>query len=141
MSMGDADAKFPGQHGSGLPPSPSRENPGQVYPQSDPKAAPAETIPGTGGERQPATSGVLGNPYVLEESFSRLDHALTDVISKFQREERSVGAAPNEDALLRKFSNWRDELTQIRHGQRGVAGRESNADAARKQEEGGLFTD
>ena len=25
-----ADAKFPGQHGAGLPPSPSRENPGQV---------------------------------------------------------------------------------------------------------------
>ena len=25
-----ADAKFPGQHGTGLPPSPSRENPGQV---------------------------------------------------------------------------------------------------------------
>lgn len=50
-----ADAKFPGQHGGGLPPSPSRENPGQVrmhvqndsqhslmgseqvFPQSDPK--------------------------------------------------------------------------------------------------------
>ena len=78
---------------------------------------------------------------MLEESFSRLDHALTDVISKIQREEKSVGAASNEDALLRKFAGWRDELTQIRHGQRGVAGRGSNADAARTQGEGGLFVD
>ena len=78
---------------------------------------------------------------MLEESFSRLDHALTDVISKIQREEKSVGAASNEDALLRKLSGWRDELTQIRHGQKGVVGRGSNADATRTQEEGGLFAD
>ncbi|RDX47592.1 hypothetical protein OH76DRAFT_1484513 [Lentinus brumalis] len=115
MSMGDADAKFP--------------------------AAPAETVPGTGGGHQTPTGGLLGNPYVLEESFSRLDHALTEIISKIQGEGKSVGADSNEDALVRKFLSWRDELTQIRHGQKGVAGKGSDAHAASKQQEGGLFTD
>ncbi|KZP01576.1 hypothetical protein CALVIDRAFT_559387 [Calocera viscosa TUFC12733] len=41
MSLGDADAKFPGQGGDGLPPPKTAENPGQVYPKSDPQAAPA----------------------------------------------------------------------------------------------------
>ncbi|GJE92946.1 hypothetical protein PsYK624_091050 [Phanerochaete sordida] len=49
MSMGDADAKFPNQSSGAIPPSPSRENPGAVYPKSDPKAAPSESVPGTGG--------------------------------------------------------------------------------------------
>ena len=80
---------------------------------------------------------MLGNPYVLEESFSRLDHALTDVISKIQREEKSVGAAPNEDALLRKFAGWRAEL-----GGLGGAGRASSpAAGAASAETGGMFTD
>ena len=102
-------------------------------------AAPRESVPGTGGSREPNTTEVLGNPYVLDESFSRLDHALTDVISKIQREEKSVGAASNEDALLRKLSGWRDELTQIRSGQRGAGG--SGGSSVVNQKEGGLFAD
>ncbi|KAB5594445.1 hypothetical protein CTheo_2076 [Ceratobasidium theobromae] len=35
-SLGEADAKFPSASKHGIPPSPSRENPGQVYPKSDP---------------------------------------------------------------------------------------------------------
>ncbi|KAI0369244.1 hypothetical protein BV20DRAFT_1122150 [Pilatotrama ljubarskyi] len=141
MSMGDVDSKFPGQRSAAIPPSPSRENPGQVYPQSDPQAAPPESIPGTGGEREPRADEVLGNPYVLDAAFSKLDDALTEVISKIQKEERSVGAAANEDALLQKFKSWRDELTQIRSGRKRVRGAERNADAAAKQEDGGLFAD
>ncbi|KAI8990424.1 hypothetical protein BD414DRAFT_437951 [Trametes punicea] len=141
MSMGDVDSKFPGQRSTAIPPSPSRENPGQVYPQSDPHAAPPESVPGTGGERNPHPSEILGNPYVLDDSLSRLETALTEVISTIRSEERSVGAASDEDALLRKFERWRDELTQIRKGRRLVGGVERSADAAAKQREGGLFAD
>ncbi|EJU03666.1 hypothetical protein DACRYDRAFT_105828 [Dacryopinax primogenitus] len=43
MSLGEADAKFPGQGGNGLPPPKTAENPGQVYPKSDPQIAPSST--------------------------------------------------------------------------------------------------
>ncbi|KZP01575.1 hypothetical protein CALVIDRAFT_532349 [Calocera viscosa TUFC12733] len=36
MSLWEADAKFPGQKGDGLPPKKTPENPGQVYPKSSP---------------------------------------------------------------------------------------------------------
>ncbi|KAL1938919.1 hypothetical protein VTO73DRAFT_11072 [Trametes versicolor] len=68
--MGDADAKFPGQHGAGLPPSPSRENPGQVFPQSDPKAASTDSVPGTGRDVQIRTGKVFKKetePSVVKE--------------------------------------------------------------------------
>ncbi|KAI0659658.1 hypothetical protein C8Q70DRAFT_124284 [Cubamyces menziesii] len=141
MSMGDADAKFPGQRSPAIPPSPSRENPGQVYPQSDPRPAPPQSVPGTGGEQQPRPNEVLGSPFVLDDAFSRLDAALNNVISKVENEERSVGAASNEDALLLKFKSWRDELTQIRSGRKGVGANGGDSDAAAQQSEGGLFAD
>jgi len=38
-SLGEADAKFPGQENqNAIPPSPTRENPGAVYPKSSPEA-------------------------------------------------------------------------------------------------------
>ncbi|KAI0651214.1 hypothetical protein C8Q79DRAFT_1004517 [Trametes meyenii] len=153
MSMGDApsmmvvlavDAKFPGQR-TGIPPSPTRENPGQVFPQSDPKgeSAPAESVPGTGGGRSPPAEEALGNPYVLEDAFSKLDGALTEVISKIRREERSVGAATNGDELLRKFEDWQSQLTQLRGGGRSWRSTAERATdtAAGDQQESGLFVD
>ncbi|OSC99991.1 hypothetical protein PYCCODRAFT_1372024, partial [Trametes coccinea BRFM310] len=130
-----ADAKFPGQRNVAIPPSPSRENPGQV-------SAPPESVPGTGGEREPRSNDILGNPYVLEDGFSKLDSALVEIIASIQREERSVGAAPSEDALLQKFTRWRAELTEIRRGRKSVGGVGSNGgDAAAEEQDGGLFTD
>ncbi|KAI0670228.1 hypothetical protein C8Q78DRAFT_1079211 [Trametes maxima] len=141
MSMGDADAKFPGQR-TGIPPSPTRENPGQVFPQSDPQPAPAESVPGTGGSRSPPAEEALGNPYVLEDAFSKLDRALTEVISKIRGEERSVGSAANGDGLLRKFEGWQYELTQLRSGGRSWRGTTERAtDTATGDQEGGLFVD
>ncbi|KZT59484.1 hypothetical protein CALCODRAFT_516089 [Calocera cornea HHB12733] len=91
MSLGDADAKFPGQSGEGLPPAKTRENPGQVYPKSDPQSAPSSehydrplpaeeheqgkppfpeptkttaAVPGTGGPAGPA--GMAGKDAVEE---------------------------------------------------------------------------
>ncbi|KAI1789671.1 hypothetical protein LXA43DRAFT_1096091 [Ganoderma leucocontextum] len=144
MSLGDDDARFPGHRSTGLPPSPSRENPGQVFPKSDPEAAPAHSVPGMGAEREPhGLLHALGNPYVLEESFTKLDDALTAVITAIQGEERSVGVAASAEALVHKFSGWRDDLTQIRtgHGQRGVGAARGDAGEPLEQQEGGLFTD
>ncbi|OSC99994.1 hypothetical protein PYCCODRAFT_1437741 [Trametes coccinea BRFM310] len=141
MSMGDSDSKFPGQRNAAIPPSPSRENPGQVYPQSDPQPAPPESVPGTGSERNPRPNDILGNPYVLEDAFSKLDSALVEIIANIRREERSVGAAPSEDALLQKFTRWRAELTEIRRGRKSVGGVGNGGDAAVEQQDGGIFTD
>ncbi|TBU31337.1 hypothetical protein BD311DRAFT_863555 [Dichomitus squalens] len=143
MSLADADAKFPanGVQPSGIPPSPSRENPGQVFPKSDPKAAPPASVPGTGGGHEPSAAEALGNPYVLEEAFSKLDHALTELITKIQGEERRVGAGTSGEALVRKFTGWRDELTQIRRGQGGATGTRRDANESARRKEGGLFAD
>ncbi|CDO76771.1 hypothetical protein BN946_scf185028.g22 [Trametes cinnabarina] len=141
MSMGDSDSKFPGQRSPAIPPSPTRENPGQVYPQSDPQPAAPESIPGTGGEGNLRTDELLGNPYVLEDAFSKLDSALSEVISRIQTEERSVGNASNGDTLLQKFTRWRDELTEIRRGRKSVGSAGRGGDALAQQQEGGLFTD
>lgn len=80
---------------------------------------------------------------MLRESFTKLDHALTSVITVIQGEERSVGAAANADALVRKFSSWRDELTQIRagHGHRGARAAQGKAFEEPEQQEGGIFAD
>ncbi|THH30309.1 hypothetical protein EUX98_g3877 [Antrodiella citrinella] len=123
MSLGDADAKFPDSTAHGLPPSPSRENPGQVFPKSDPKAAPAGAIPGTGGDHEP--SSFMGNPFALQGVYNKLDSALDGVISALE---------------VRKFKGWKSELDAMRRsGQtRGHALPEGDRGA---QQEGGMFTD
>ncbi|KAH8084893.1 hypothetical protein BXZ70DRAFT_1011949 [Cristinia sonorae] len=138
MSLGDADAKFPHSTANGLPPSPSRENPGQVFPKSDPKAAPAESVPGTGGENEP--SSLMSNPFALQSVFGKLDDALGGVISALESEEKSAGSSANEDATVAKFKQWKTELDQIsRSGQ--VAQQPRAEDNSIVQQEGGLFTD
>ncbi|KAH9943755.1 hypothetical protein B0H21DRAFT_477609 [Amylocystis lapponica] len=138
MSLGGADAKFPGQGGTAIPPSPSRENPGQVYPKSDPKAAPSETVPGTGGEHEPRPMNTLGNPYVLNGALEALDRSLGDLISTIQREETSVGSSNDSEALLRKFELWRQEVMDLRAGRTSV---DKKAGAGPTSQGGGLFSD
>ncbi|OCH90844.1 hypothetical protein OBBRIDRAFT_776184 [Obba rivulosa] len=144
MSLGDADAKFSSneqyisKQTPDIPPSPSRENPGQVYPKSDPRAAPHESIPGTGGEHEPGLNNAMGNPYALESIFDDLDHSLTNVIAALQHEESSVGASTDEDVLLQKFKGWREELLKIRTGTKKHW---PTQNASPTQEGGGLFTD
>ncbi|KAI0339065.1 hypothetical protein BDW22DRAFT_1431980 [Trametopsis cervina] len=135
MSLGGADAKFPDQTSNAIPPSPTRENPGQVYPKSDPQAAPSESVPGTGGEQQPQS--VVGNPFSLHGSFSKLDSALNEIISALEGEESSVGSSANENVLISKFKSWREELKALRGGAQGFGGSE----APGTPQEGGLFTD
>jgi len=137
MSMGEADAKFPGQSSPAIAPSPTRENPGQVYPKSDPKAAPTESVPGTGGEHNPTAKNVLGNPYAFQGALRKLDSSLTDVISTIESEESSVGASEEVETLVAKFKGWREELGSLLSARsRVVNGAEDSSPA-----NGGMFAD
>lgn len=144
MSLGDADAKFPSDASyiskdtPDIPPSPSRENPGQVYPKSDPHAAPNKSVPGTSGEHTPGPTHAMGNPFAFESILGELDRALGKVVSTLQREESSAGASADEDALLRKFEGWQEELHEIRTGAKGL---QAHGARSAPQEGGGLFTD
>ncbi|KAH7882685.1 hypothetical protein F5I97DRAFT_1907559 [Phlebopus sp. FC_14] len=155
--LGEADAKFPGQTGSGRPPSPTRENPGQVYPKSDPQgkscimhrscaslsslvilsAAPPATVPGSG--EPPVTTSIIGNPYLLDSALNRLDSSLTDLISIISNEEAAVGSSSKELRFLEKFQSWKSELSDMRtsHGKYYLTSEE----AAVSADEGGLFAD
>ncbi|CCM05907.1 uncharacterized protein FIBRA_08145 [Fibroporia radiculosa] len=133
-----ADAKFPGQYSpTTTPPSPTRENPGQVYPKTDPKAAPAETIPGTGGEHAPPFENLIGNPYAFDSSLDKLDSSLSDIITIIKGETSRVGTSGETEVLLRKFSGWRHELFALRSGRTKVVDRGHDETPA----QGGMFTD
>ncbi|KAI0790964.1 hypothetical protein C8Q75DRAFT_758723 [Abortiporus biennis] len=123
------DPKFPTTHPSGLPPSPSVENPGRVYPWSDPKTQPA-TPSGTQEAKY-----LLGNPYALAEVFSKLDIALNEAIAAVENEERSVGGCAGEESAVEKFKRWRYELEEIRRGTY------KTKEAPGTPQEGGLFAD
>lgn len=123
-----------------------------MFPKSDPKgthdlsvvdiyrlivcnlAAPAESVPGTGGEREPTS--VMGNPYALKGALSKLDQALSEAISSLEGEESSVGSSANENALVQKFKSWQAELLHLSRGQGGSGGQ-----ATGNPQEGPLFTD
>ncbi|KIP06381.1 hypothetical protein PHLGIDRAFT_107014 [Phlebiopsis gigantea 11061_1 CR5-6] len=135
MYMGESDAKFPNQTGSGLPPSPTRENPGQVFPKSDPKAAPQESVPGTGGERGPAS--VMGNPYAFKDVLDKLDVALEEAIMAIRAKEDSVSSSTSENALIQKLQSWRDELMTLT----AVQGKKGSVEQAVTTQEGPMFTD
>ncbi|KAF8064027.1 hypothetical protein FPV67DRAFT_198784 [Lyophyllum atratum] len=108
MSLGEADGKFPtANQYAGLPPSPTRENPGQVFPKSDPQAAPI-TPPNTGPEQY------IGNPFLMNGALRKVDHAFGEVITILESEENSHSGAEEESPLLLRFRQWRDELDMLR---------------------------
>ncbi|KDQ55940.1 hypothetical protein JAAARDRAFT_36716 [Jaapia argillacea MUCL 33604] len=142
MSLGDrlaGDAKFPGQEelSNAEGPGSSRENPGGVYPKSDPAPAPPESLPGTGGESEPTS--YIGNPFLMKEVLGKLDHALSEVITTIGGEENRVGGSADEEKLLQKFKGWRAEVDDIRSGRMGHARTAGRSDPAERG--GGLFTD
>ena len=112
----------------------------QVYPKFDPKAAPSESIPGTGGEHNPPVGQALSNPFVLDDSLDALDHALTQAISTIESDADASGASAEGEALLSKFRGWQSELFELRkkaaHGGKEVGGGQ-RGHASR----GGLFAD
>ncbi|KAI6115002.1 hypothetical protein EV401DRAFT_2073780 [Pisolithus croceorrhizus] len=107
--LGEADAKFPGQEGGGVPPSPSAVNPGQVYPKSSPHGALYQVR----GPR-PGTSCVIGNPYLFEDALRKLENSLDDLIQIVGSEQKASGGSQKAAGLLQKFENWKDELRAVR---------------------------
>ncbi|KAF5385726.1 hypothetical protein D9757_005515 [Collybiopsis confluens] len=140
MSLGEADAKFPTSSNSDIPPSPTIENPGQVFPKSDPHAPRLGTLPGAG--RSNSSQIVIGNPFLMREAVLKIDHALGNAIDILEREETSVGEPEDENELLKKFRQWRKELDEIHAGHRSL---DPSASRSRSRvslgREGGLFID
>ncbi|KAI6002261.1 hypothetical protein F5J12DRAFT_842016 [Pisolithus orientalis] len=133
--LGEADAKFPGQEGGGLPPSPSAVNPGQVYPKSSLHAAPAGSIPGSGNE--PGTSCIIGNPYLFEDALQKLENSLDNLIQIIGSEQKATGYSEEATSLLEKFEGWREELRAV-HADR-LPG--SYPERPQSGASGGLFVD
>ncbi|KAJ7161009.1 hypothetical protein C8R46DRAFT_1106208 [Mycena filopes] len=90
-----------------LPPVPCPENPGRVYPRSDPTKAVRAPVSGFNSPRY------VGNPYLMHGAFKKLDHSLGEVIAILEGEEAS-SLLDEENPLLQKFRVWREELDKIR---------------------------
>jgi len=143
MSLGESDAKFPGQEGDAIPPSPTRENPAAVYPKSSPHPAGAQAVPGSGGApSNPRT--LFSNPFAFDAALAKLHRAFDDVIGEIGDEARS-GLSGEELSLSQKFKGWRSELDAIRKraaGQGVDSGSRAQRDAdVGVTQEGGMFTD
>jgi len=142
MSLGDGEAKFPTESFTkNLPPSPTRENPGAVFPRSSPTPASPQEEPGArGAPRNPES--VFGNPYFFDAKISKLEKALDEMIDAIDK-EASAGAgvdiSEEEGALLHKFKQWRHELDVIRRGGHPTSYKEPRETP--DLEKGGMFTD
>ncbi|KZS89408.1 hypothetical protein SISNIDRAFT_489364 [Sistotremastrum niveocremeum HHB9708] len=136
MSLGEADAKFPGQQIQAEGPAPTRENPGGVFPKSSPERAPKESIPGTGSGNNPVS--LFSNPYQFDDKLANVEAALGQLIDAIQGEESSAGGTSREESYVVKFRRWQDEILSLRRGKPVDEG-----EAARDvpEQEGGLFTD
>ncbi|KAI6037947.1 hypothetical protein EDC04DRAFT_3063883 [Pisolithus marmoratus] len=135
--LGEADAKFPGQGGGGMPPSPSAVNPGQVYPKSSPQAAPRGSVPGSGAK--PGTSCIIGNPYLLEDALQKLENSLDHLIQLIGSEQKAIRGSEETTGLLAKFESWRDELRVVRADP--SPGSYPDSEPPQSGASGGLFTD
>jgi hypothetical protein len=102
-----------------------------------PAAAPAGTVPGTGGSEQPVSD--VGNPFQLNEILGRVDSALGEAINAIASEGHGVAAAGEGDPVLAKLKTWRGELDQMRAGRTGP--RKTAGSTADSAEEGGLYAD
>ncbi|PBK79469.1 hypothetical protein ARMGADRAFT_1093097 [Armillaria gallica] len=130
MSTDSDNAKYPHTRSSGLPPYPCPENPGQVFPHTDPNKVDAVTDPPPQRTSEPP----VGNPFFLNDALGKLDNSLGNVIQILEQEE--TAAANNR--LLRKFVNMRDELDRIRTGKKVLTPTHVSPE---RDAGGGLFVD
>ncbi|KAF8999836.1 hypothetical protein BDQ17DRAFT_1360488 [Cyathus striatus] len=134
MSLAEEKAKFPGQTISGIPPSPTIENPAQVFPKTDPDAGSLPQLSHNGLEKY------AGNPFMIEHAFQKLDNSIRDVIGILEQEEKSQGDSQAQTALLAKFHLWKDEMEHIMAGT--CANKAVNVvGKGREDRGGGMFTD
>ncbi|KDQ23915.1 hypothetical protein PLEOSDRAFT_1108386 [Pleurotus ostreatus PC15] len=134
MSLGEADAKFPDSATNGLPPSPTRENPGQVFPKSDPSPAPPAREPTVGNDQ------FTGNPFLIRSALQKLDQAIGEVVDMLENEGQAVGGSAEEDTFVHKLKSWKMELEKLRGNHRSGESHQE-AVSAPPETEGGMFTD
>ncbi|KAK0457153.1 uncharacterized protein EV420DRAFT_1749018 [Desarmillaria tabescens] len=127
MSADWDSAKYPHTKSSGLPPYPCPENPGQVYPHTDPNKAKTPPLRRT-------SEPPVGNPFFLNDALRKLDSSLGNVIQILEQEE----AAATNNRLLRKFVDMRDELDRIRTGRKVLTPSHVSPE---RDTDGGLFVD
>ncbi|KDR78287.1 hypothetical protein GALMADRAFT_138397 [Galerina marginata CBS 339.88] len=149
------DAKYPGQNPGGLPPSPTIENPGRVFPKSDPSKGKAfqcwlsvnannnsSLIVAVITPRRTTPEQYVGNPFMMNTALDKLDHAFGEVIATFEQEDRSQDRGDEGNPLLHKFKSWRVELERIRRGEEELPPPDGLAQPQpRHQGEGGTFAD
>jgi hypothetical protein len=97
-------------------------------------AAPPISVPGHGGRDEPES--YTANPNVIRSALEKLDRSLSEVIQVIEKEEASAGATRGENAQLRKFRGWRDELVGVRTGSSA-----RTTGTGPREQEGGMFTD
>ncbi|KAF4568294.1 hypothetical protein EYR36_010304 [Pleurotus pulmonarius] len=143
MSLGEADAKFPDSATNGLPPSPTRENPGQVrimlyFPKNDTEG----TCPPSPPPQEPTVGShqFTGNPFLIKSALQKLDHAIGEVVDLLENEGQSVGGSADGDTFVHKLRSWKMELESVR-ANHGGCGDHHEAVSAPPETEGGMFTD
>ncbi|PPR02314.1 hypothetical protein CVT24_011652 [Panaeolus cyanescens] len=109
MTLAEYNAKFPGQI-TAIPPSPSLENPGQVFPKSDPSKQTSDSS----NHGSPPTELMIGNPYLMKTALDKLDHAFSDVLSVIEQERLSQNALDADPFLADTIAGWKAQLEEIR---------------------------
>jgi hypothetical protein len=79
----------------------------------------------------------------MRGAFQKLGQSLGEVIEILESEERSVSNLRDENPLLQKFRDWREELDRIRGGTHILAVRSTPGPlmGPSPEQEGGIFID
>ncbi|KAF8644025.1 hypothetical protein AX16_008741 [Volvariella volvacea WC 439] len=155
-SEAEFEAKFPGQRPEGIPPSPTPENPGQVYPFFDIQDA-SKPGPSSKSRSRSREAVATSNPFLLRSAISKLRQCLSDTISVLESEEAANSAdlaSEEENPLLDKLRVWRKDLEgvgEINNGGIGSSGSRSEISStpsrsaanghSRPSSGGGMFAD
>ncbi|KAF8968798.1 hypothetical protein BDZ97DRAFT_1914594 [Flammula alnicola] len=134
MQQPEYDTIFPSKV-TGLPPSPTIENPGRVFPRDDPAKASVVS------PRQTTPIQYVGNPFLMNNALDKLDHAFGEVITILEQENRSQDREEIGNGLLHKFKSWRDELERLRLGEEALKSETIIDEPGPAEREGGMFTD
>ncbi|KAJ7585246.1 hypothetical protein C8J56DRAFT_950211 [Mycena floridula] len=133
----EVDPHYPPYSVSGLPPSPTIENPAGVFPSNDPLKATTPTF-------RSNVPHFMGNPFLMRDAFGKLDHSLGEMIAILEDEEvpqEGVGECSSNE-LLRKLRAWREELDMFRGNKtRSSPSSRDTSSSPRKDVEGGMFLD
>jgi hypothetical protein len=88
---------------------------------------------------QTGSDHYIGNPYLMHGAMQKVDRAFGEVIAILESEESSHGDFPQQNPLLEKFREWREELDVLRGGTRTPPVR--RAPSQSPEDRGGIFVD